>query len=137
MYPLHCREGVQLMHSERGEVAWGGAIIPQNITHVNACGKTVGKACITKTELQHLVLEFFVGHSSSVTINDAKVGCRDFLGGGVAVGRCCVEHAASTCGIPFLCLVLLFRDFVVFLESLAKMIQVGITNLLNGKAIDS
>jgi hypothetical protein len=29
------------------------------------------------------------------------------------------------------------RDFVVLLESLAKMIQVGITNVLDGKVIDN
>jgi hypothetical protein len=30
-----------------------------------------------------------------------------------------------------------FRDFVVFLEGLAKMIQMGITNLLNGKVVNN
>ena len=30
-----------------------------------------------------------------------------------------------------------FRDIVVFLESLAKMIQVGIANVLNGKVINN
>jgi hypothetical protein len=29
-----------------------------------------------------------------------------------------------------------FRDFVVLLESLAKMIQVGIANILDGKFVD-
>ncbi len=29
------------------------------------------------------------------------------------------------------------RDFVVLFESLAKMIQVGITNVLNGKVVDN
>jgi hypothetical protein len=30
-----------------------------------------------------------------------------------------------------------FRDFVVFLEGLVKMIQVGIANVLNGKAVNN
>ncbi len=111
---LHCRERVQLVNGEGGEVAWGGAVIPQNIAHVNACGEAVGKACIAKAELQHLVLEFFVGHSGGVTVDDAKVGCGDFLGRGVAVSRRCIDHEALTCGMPFLNLVLLLC--ILFLD---------------------
>ncbi len=44
------REG-QLVNSEGGEVAWGDAIIPQNIAHVNARCKAMGKACFGKAEL--------------------------------------------------------------------------------------
>ncbi len=56
MCSLCHRERVQLVNSEGGEVAWGGVIIPQNIAHINARSKAVGKACIAKAELQHLVL---------------------------------------------------------------------------------
>ncbi len=38
-------------------------------------------------------------------------------------------HAGKAGAIDF------FREFVVFLEGLAKMIQVGIANILNGKVI--
>ncbi len=48
---LHCREKAQLLNCEGGEVAWGGAIIPQNIAHVNACSQAMGKACVAKAEL--------------------------------------------------------------------------------------
>jgi hypothetical protein len=40
-------------------------------------------------------------------------------------------HAGKVVAINF------FRDFVVLLESLAKMIQVGIANVLNGKFVDN
>jgi hypothetical protein len=40
-------------------------------------------------------------------------------------------HASKAGAIDF------FRDFVVLLESLAKMIQVGITGLLNGKVFNN
>ncbi len=40
-------------------------------------------------------------------------------------------HAGKASAIKF------FRDFVVFLESPAKMIQVGIANVLNGKVVDN
>ncbi len=66
----------------------------------------MGKACDGRTQLQHLDLEFFVGHSGGIAVDDAKVGRGDFLGRGVAVGRCCVKHMVLTCGMPFLCLVL-------------------------------
>ncbi len=39
-------------------------------------------------------------------------------------------HAGEAGAINF------FRDFVVLSESLAKMIQVGIANVLNGKVVD-
>ncbi len=44
--------------------------------------------------------------------------------------------------VPFKChtgkvgAVIFLRDFVVLLESLAKMIQMGITNVLDGKVVD-
>ncbi len=41
------------------------------------------------------------------------------------------HHAGKAVAVDFL------RDFVVLFESLAKMIQVGITNVLDGKVIDS
>jgi hypothetical protein len=40
-------------------------------------------------------------------------------------------HASKVGAIDF------FRDFVVLLESLAKMIQVGIANVLNGKVVNN
>ena len=42
------------------------------------------------------------------------------------------EHHASEVGV-----INFLRDFVVLFESLAKMIQVGITNVLDGKVIDN
>ena len=56
-----------------------------------------------------MALELFVGHSGSVAVDDAKVGCWDFLGGGVAVGGRHVEHEVSTRGM------LLFLDVVELL----------------------
>ncbi len=41
------------------------------------------------------------------------------------------RHAGKVGAVDFL------RDFVVFFESLAKMIQVGITNVLDGKVVNS
>ncbi len=41
------------------------------------------------------------------------------------------HHAGKACAVNFL------RDFVVLFESLAKMIQVGITNVLDGKVVDN
>ncbi len=38
-------------------------------------------------------------------------------------------HASKAGAIDF------FKDFVVYFESLAKMIQVGIANVLNGKVV--
>ncbi len=40
-------------------------------------------------------------------------------------------HAGKVGAINFL------RDFIVFLESMAKMIQVGIANVLNGKVVNN
>jgi hypothetical protein len=40
-------------------------------------------------------------------------------------------HASKAGAINF------FRDFVMFLESLVKMIQVGITNVLNGEVVNN
>ncbi len=40
-------------------------------------------------------------------------------------------HAGKVGAIDF------FRNFVVFLESLAKMIQMGIVNVLNGKVVNN
>jgi hypothetical protein len=42
------------------------------------------------------------------------------------------EHHASEVGV-----INFLRDFVVLFESLAKMIQVGITNLLDGKVVNN
>ncbi len=41
------------------------------------------------------------------------------------------RHAGKAGAVDFL------RDFVVLLESLAKMIQVGITNVLDGKVVNN
>jgi hypothetical protein len=129
---LCCRERVQLVEGEGGEVAWGGAIIPQNIAHVNAHGKAVGKACVAKAKLQHLVLEFFTGHSGGITVDDAKVRCGDFLDGGVTVGRCCVEHKVSTGGMPFLHLVLLLCVLLLDMIELLALDFVLVLGLLDG-----
>jgi hypothetical protein len=79
-----------------------------------------------------LVLEFFVGHSSSVAVDDAKVGRGDFLGGGVAVGRHCIEHEASTRGMPFFCLVLLLFILLLDLIEVLRLDFVLVLGLLNG-----
>ncbi len=110
----HCGERIQLKKCEGGEVAWGSAIVPQDIAHVEAKSKAMGKTSVSVAELRHLALELFVGHSSSVPVDDAKVGCWDFLGRGVAVGGRRVEHEVSTCGMLFLCFVLLFC--ILFLD---------------------
>ncbi len=79
-----------------------------------------------------MVLEFFVGHTGSVTVDDAKVGCRDFLGGGVAVGRRCIDHKALTRGIPFLRLVLLLCNLLLDVIELLALDFVLVLGLLNG-----
>ncbi len=43
----------------------------------------------------------------------------------------CECHAGKASAINF------FRDFIVFLEGLANMIQVGIANILNGKVVNN
>ena len=67
----------------------------------------MGKTGIWKAELGHLVLELPVGNSHGVAVDDAKVGLRDFLGGGVAVDGCRVKHKVLACVVPLLCLFLL------------------------------
>ncbi len=62
---------------------------------------------IRKAELGHLVLELSVGHSRGVAVDDAEVGLRDFLRGGVVVDGRRVEHKALARVMPLLCLVLL------------------------------
>jgi hypothetical protein len=81
---------------------------------------------------QHLVLEFFVGHSGGVAVDDAKIGCEDFLGRGVAVGRRCVEHEALTHGMPCLCLVLLFCILLLDVIELLALDFVLVLGLLDG-----
>ncbi len=79
-----------------------------------------------------MALELFVGHSGSVAVDDAKVGCWDFLGGGVAVGGRHVEHEASTRGMPFLCFVLLFCILFLDVVELLALDFVLVLGLLEG-----
>ena len=48
---LHCRERIQLKNGEGGEVAWGSAIGPQDIAHVEAEGKAMGETGISVAKL--------------------------------------------------------------------------------------
>ena len=52
-------------------------------------------------------LEVPVGHTCGIAVDDAKVGRGNFFCWGIAVGRRCVEHKASTGGVSLLGLVLL------------------------------
>ncbi len=57
------------------------------------------------------MLELPVVHSCGVAVDDVKVGLGDFLGGGVAVNGCRVEHEALARGVPLLRLVFLLASF--------------------------
>jgi hypothetical protein len=107
-------------------------IVPQDIAHVEARGKAMGKTGISMAELQHLALELFFGHSGGVAVDDAKVGRWDFLGGGVAVGGRRVEHEASTRGMPFLRFVLLFCILFLDVVKLLTLDFVLVLGLLRG-----
>jgi hypothetical protein len=67
----------------------------------------MGKTGVRKAKLGYLVLELSAGHSCGVAVDDAEVGLRDFLGGGVPVDGRRIEHEALACVVPLLCLVLL------------------------------
>ncbi len=79
-----------------------------------------------------MALELLVGHSSSVAVDDAKVGCWEFLGRGVAVGGRRVEHEASTRGMLFLCFVLLFCVLFLDVVELLALDFVLVLGLLGG-----
>ncbi len=64
----------------------------------------------------------------------ADITCHGEAAGAFGVNRAVVpfeRQAGKEGAVNF------FRDFVVLFESLAKMIQVGITNVLDGKVIDN
>ncbi len=79
-----------------------------------------------------MVLEFLVGYSGGVAVDDAKVGRGDFLGGGVAVDRCCIEHKGLTRGMPFLRLVLLLCVLLLNVIELLALNFVLVLGRLNG-----
>jgi len=54
-----------------------------------------------------LGLEFPVGHTCGIAVDDPEVGRGNFFCWGIAVGRRCIEHKASTGGVPLLGLFLL------------------------------
>ena len=55
-FGLRCQERIQLKQGERGEIAWGGSIIPLDIARIKAGCKTVGETGIGMTEPGHLAL---------------------------------------------------------------------------------
>ncbi len=79
-----------------------------------------------------MVLEFLVGYSGDVTVDDAEVERGDFLGWGVAVSRCCIEHEMLTHGMPFLCLVLLLCVLLLDIIKLLALDFVLVLGLLDG-----
>ena len=66
----------------------------------------MGKTGIGVSKFRHLGLEFPVGHTCGIAVDDAEVGLGNFFCWGIAVGRCCIERKASTGGVPLLGLVL-------------------------------
>ena len=99
---LHQQERIQFKNGEEGEVAGGRLIVPHDISHVEAGGKTMGKTGVSVAELRHLGLEFPVGHTCSIAVDNAEVGWRNFFCWGIAVGQRRIEHEASTGGVPLL-----------------------------------
>ncbi len=92
----------------------------------------MGKPGISVPEFRHLALQFFVGHSGDVIVDDAKVGRWDFVGREIAVGGCCVEHKASTHGVPFLRFVLLFCLLLLDVVKLLVLDFVLVLGFLGG-----
>ena len=84
-FGLRCRERIKLKNGEWGEIAWGGSVVPLDITRIKAGCKTVGKPRVGIAKSGHLALEFFVGHASGVADDDGQIGCRDVICRGVAV----------------------------------------------------
>ena len=84
---LRQQERVQFKNGEEGEVAGGRLIVPHDIPHVEAGGETVGKTGVGVSELQHLGLEFPVGHTCGIAVDDAEVGRGNFFCWGIAVGQ--------------------------------------------------
>ncbi len=107
-------------------------IVPHDIPHVEAGGETMGKTGVGVSEFRHLGLEFPVGHTCGIAVDDAEVGLGNFFCWGIAVGRRCIEHEASTGGVPllglviFLCVLLLdvvellVMDFILVLRFLGS-----------------
>ncbi len=79
-----------------------------------------------------MVLELSVGHSGCAAIDDAEVGCGDVFCGGVAIGRRRVEYEASTCGMPFFCLVLFLCVLFFGVVKLLALDFVLVLGLLGG-----
>ncbi len=80
-------------------------VVPHDIPHVEAVGKAVDKTGIGVSKFRHLGLEFSVGHTCGIAVDDVEVGWGNFFCWGIAVGQRCVEHEASTGGVPLLGLV--------------------------------
>jgi hypothetical protein len=101
--------GFSSKNGEEGEVDGGRLIVPHDIPHVEAGSKAVGKTGIGVSEFRHLGLEFPVGHTCGIAVDDAEVGRGNFFCWEIAVGQRCIEHEASTGGVPLLSLVLFPR----------------------------
>ncbi len=66
----------------------------------------MGETGIVVSKFRHLGLEFPVGHTCGMAVDDAEVGRGNFFCWGITVSQRCVEHEASTGGVPLLGLVL-------------------------------
>ena len=97
---MRCQERIQLKNGERGEIAWGGAIVPLEVSHVKAGCKTVGKTRVGEAKSGHLALKLLVGHTGGVAVDDAQVECGNFVCREIAVGGRCVEHEMLSCVLP-------------------------------------
>ena len=85
MCHLRQQERNQFENGEEGEVAGGRSIVPRDIPHVEADGKTVGKTGVGVAKLRHLGLEFPVGHTCSITVDDAEIGWGNFFCWGITI----------------------------------------------------
>ncbi len=70
----------------------------------------MGEICIVVTEDLHVGLEFPVGHSRSLAVDDSEIGWWNEFGCFVGVVGCGVENEATTHLVPFLVLVLFFAS---------------------------
>ncbi len=61
-------------------------IVSHDILHVEAGGKTVGKAGVGVVKLQHLGLDFPVGHTCGIAVDDVEVVRINFVDWGITVG---------------------------------------------------
>ncbi len=63
----------------QGEVARGRLIVTHDIPHVEAGGETMGETGVGVAKLQNLGLEFPVGHTCGIAVDDAEVGQGNFF----------------------------------------------------------